>query len=248
MSQTAALVEALKRALKAHGLTYADVASGIGMSEASVKRLFSRRSFTLQRLDSICALINIGVGDLARSLDDGGRFISRLTRPQEQELVSDIRLLLVAVCARNHWRFDDITRHYAIEPTECIRHLAKLDRMGIIELLPKNRIKLRLAPDFQWLARGPLDRFFTERVMGEFLRGEFDAEDCMRVFLAGSLSRASRDILVRRLTAVVREFTELQNEDARLPVPERQGVGMVVALRSFEFSPFEQLRRPAAPD
>jgi len=247
MSQATALVEALKRALKAHGLTYRDVAAGIGMSEASIKRIFANRNFTLQRIEAICALMQIGIGDLARTLDDGARYLHRLSRAQEQELVSDTKLLLVAVCARSHWRFEDIIEHYAISNTECIRHLARLDRMGIIELLPRNRIKLRLAPDFQWLPRGPIERFFGERVQTEFLRGDFAAEDELRVFLVGSLALASRDILVRRLRAVAREFTELQDEDARLPVAERDGVGLVMALRPLEFSPFAALRRAPPP-
>ena len=44
------LVEALKRVLKAQGLTYANLAERIGMSEASVKRMFSEQSIRLERL------------------------------------------------------------------------------------------------------------------------------------------------------------------------------------------------------
>ena len=40
MAQTRSLVAALKQVLKGRGLTYADVARGLGMSEASVKRVF----------------------------------------------------------------------------------------------------------------------------------------------------------------------------------------------------------------
>ena len=50
MIGTAQLIETLKKLVKARGLTYADVAARVGLSEASVKRLFSRGSFTLARL------------------------------------------------------------------------------------------------------------------------------------------------------------------------------------------------------
>ena len=50
---TITLVDALKRALKGKGITYAAVAEGLGLSEASVKRMFSRRDFTLQRMDDV---------------------------------------------------------------------------------------------------------------------------------------------------------------------------------------------------
>jgi len=48
---TGLLVETLKRVLKGRGITYAQVAERLRLSEASVKRMFSRRDFTLQRLE-----------------------------------------------------------------------------------------------------------------------------------------------------------------------------------------------------
>ena len=45
MSASAALIDTLKRELKAQGVTYAAVARALGMSEASVKRMFSRKDF-----------------------------------------------------------------------------------------------------------------------------------------------------------------------------------------------------------
>jgi hypothetical protein len=36
----------------------------------------------------------------------------------------------------------DITNEYKIKEAECIQKLAQLDRLKIIELLPKNKIKL----------------------------------------------------------------------------------------------------------
>src|SRR6476469_3791249 len=103
MAQTAALIDALKRVLRAKGVTYAKLAKGLKLSEASVKRIFADRSFTLERLDRICE--------------------------QEKELVSDPKLLLVAVHALNHWSLEEIIETYALSKAECIRLLARLDRL-----------------------------------------------------------------------------------------------------------------------
>lgn len=46
MSQSAALVKALKQCLKQNNLKYADVAEALSLSEASVKRLFSEENFS----------------------------------------------------------------------------------------------------------------------------------------------------------------------------------------------------------
>ena len=101
--RAAALVEALKRTLKAKGLTYADVAGAIALSEASVKRMFARGDFTLQRLEEICRFARIDLTELAESAGEDTQGIAHLSVEQEEEIVSDPRLLLVAWCAVNNW-------------------------------------------------------------------------------------------------------------------------------------------------
>ena len=47
MSQTALLVETLKKSLHQRALTYADVARTLGLSQSSVKRLFAQKDLSL---------------------------------------------------------------------------------------------------------------------------------------------------------------------------------------------------------
>ncbi len=130
--QASALVDALKRMLKGQGLTYADVAAGLNLSEASVKRMFSRRDFTLQRLEDVCRLAGIDFADLARAVSEHNAGISQLTVEQEEEIVSDPKLMLVALCAVNNWTLEQIVATYEMSQAECIRCLVRLDRRRII--------------------------------------------------------------------------------------------------------------------
>ena len=139
----------MKGALKERGITYQQVAEALELSEASVKRLFSERQFSLQRLDQICALLGLEITDLVRRLDQAQR-IDALTTEQEQELVGDDRLLLVAICALNRWSLAQMLRTYQLSEVEAVGRLARLDRMGLIELLPGNRIKPLISHDFRW--------------------------------------------------------------------------------------------------
>jgi len=72
MTQAAAMVEALKRTLKARKITCGEVARGMRMSEASVKRMFSRNHFTLERLDRVCELAKTSLSALAREVGSKG--------------------------------------------------------------------------------------------------------------------------------------------------------------------------------
>ena len=69
--ETTRIVRELKRLLKARGVTYADLGRRIGLSEASVKRIFSRRTMTLGRLERICGAIDATVFEVVNLA--GGR-------------------------------------------------------------------------------------------------------------------------------------------------------------------------------
>ena len=98
MSQTAPLIDTLKKALKAHGKTYADVAVHLELSEASVKRLFAERHFSIQRLDAVCQMLGMEISDLVQLMkEQSQRAISELTEEQEREIIGDILLLLVTI-------------------------------------------------------------------------------------------------------------------------------------------------------
>ena len=245
MSQSPVLIEALKRALKQRGITYARVAAHLALSEASVKRMFASRHFTLERLDAVCALMHLEISDLFQLLEAERQRITHLSEEQEKELVADPRLFLVAVCARNRLGFTDILARYDLEETELIRLLARLDRIRFLELLPGNRIRLTVAADFRWLPDGPVERYYARQVQEEFFRSRFQDDQQQRLFLTGMLSRRSRDILQRKLDSLARDFAELHREDCALPVQERLNTGLALALRPWELQAFRALERQA---
>jgi len=243
MTTSAGLVDVLKRELRSRGITYACVARELRLSEASVKRMFSRRNFSLKRLDQVCQLANSEFSDIARALHQEENLISRLSHEQEQEIVSNPKLFLVAVCALNHVGFDQIVATYDISRPECIQLLARLDRLGFIRLLPNNRIRLLISLDFAWLPDGPIQRFFNQQAHNEYFRSRFDRPDEFMVVVNGMLSRASSAALVTRLKRIAREFSELNNQDARLPLGERSAMSLLVAIRHWELAAFAELRR-----
>ena len=243
MAHSGALVEVLKRELRSRGVTYAQVARKLGLSEASVKRMFSRRDFTLKRLDQVCQLTNADFSDLARTLNREENLIAQLSQEQEKEIASSLKLFLVAVCALNHVPPEQMVDTYDISQAECIQLLLKLDRIGFIRLLPNNRIKLLVSRDFAWLPDGPILRFFKQRAHGDFVRSGFDRPDEYFVAVNGMLSAGSRATIVSRLKRIAREFSDLHNDDVRLPAAQRRNMTMLVAIRHWELQAFTELRR-----
>jgi len=246
MAQTRALIAALKQVLKSRGMTYADIARGLRMSEASVKRVFAKQTFTLRRLDDICELLGVEITDLGKLVEHESERVSQLTIKQETELVSDPKMLLVAVHAISHWTLDDIVSTYAISKVECIRFLARLDRVRIIDLLPDNRFKVRVARNFAWLPNGPIMRYFGAQVRTDFFASPFDGKGERLAFVSGMLSRTSNAVVQHHINRLSVEFSELHNQDARLPLSERFGTSLLVALRPWAPEVFRKMRRKSA--
>lgn len=244
MAQTAALIETLKQALKSHRLTYAEVARKLDMSEANVKRMFASQRFTLERLEDVCKLMKMELSDLFQLYEESRQRITQLTLEQEEELVRDTKLLLVAVSVRNRLCFDDIVSNYQLTQNECIRALAKLDKLKIIDLLPENRIKLRIDEGFRWLPNGPIESFFEKQIQGQFLKSRFNGELEQRLFLFGLLGDSSTQVMINKIQSLAKEFTELHRQDARLPLEKRHNIGFMLALRPWELEVFQPLRRP----
>ena len=241
MAQHDALISTLKQQLKQHQLTYAEVAKRLKMSEANVKRMFATKRFTLQRLEQVCQLMEMELTDLFQCYEASRQSISSLTETQEQELVSDPKLLLVAVCVRNYLSFDEIVASYNVSETEVIRCLAKLDKLKIIDLLPNNRIKLRVDEGFRWIPKGPIETFFEKQIQSQFLKSSFSAEGDQRLFLSGLLSESSRQVMLKKMQLLSKEFIDLHRQDAVLPLAQRNNIGFLMALREWEFAVFRPL-------
>ncbi|MBR9885712.1 MAG: helix-turn-helix transcriptional regulator [Oceanospirillales bacterium] len=237
--QTKALIATLKRALKANGTTYADVAKALGLSEASVKRLFSTYQLSLDRLDEICQLIGMEISDLVRQMDEHDGRIERLSVEQEREIANDLTLLLITVCVLNRWTLDDILRVHKLDMHSCIQKLAHLDRLKIIDLLPKNRIKLKIAANFNWIENGPIQQFFQQRIAAEYFSTRFQGEDESLLVLNGMLSKSSNQAFQRRMQRLAREFEEFNREDVALDFDKRHGATVIIAIRGWRYGLFK---------
>ena len=243
MAQVAALVEALKSALKSSRMTYANVAAGLGLSESSVKRKFSRHEFSLSEIDRICTLCSMDISDLVKLMEQQHGRLHALTVDQEREIAADIGLLVVTVCALNRWSFDNIIEFYVFKELELVQMLARLDRLRLIELQPNNRIKLLVAPNFGWLPNGPIEQVFLKVIQQDFFAARFGQEDHELIVLNGMLAPASNAEFRKKMERLAREFELLNQEDTGETFETRRGYTVVLALRDWRYQGFADLLR-----
>lgn len=239
---SAFLFEGLKMHLKARGLTYADVARALKISEATVKRIFAQKNCTVDRLDDICELLQVDFAELARGMPREDRLIQRLSQEQEAELMSDPALLLVAASALNQMRVDEIVETYMLDEAQCVALLLRLERLGILELHENNRIRLRIARTFSWIPDGPIMRYVKSQTE-DFFAYEFNAPGELMQLISVRISADAQVTLLRQLEQIAREYNEQHNADAGLPLGKRKPISVLLAVRPWEPALFKKFRR-----
>ena len=245
MSTTADLVTTLKKELKAAQMTYADLARELGMAESSVKRMLAKGDMPLSRIDAICRALKLDFADLARRVADNQPLLSQLTQEQERAVVADKRLLLCAICVLSQWTLEQITSAYRITEAEVVRAWVQLDRIGIIELRPLNRYRLKLAKTFRWRPHGAVMDYFREHALLDYFSGGFDGPGEGLLLVHGSISRSLAPSFRERMQRVAQDFAQQHLADQKLADKDLQGYTLLLGMRSWEFGAFAALRRTA---
>jgi hypothetical protein len=216
------------------------------MAESSVKRMFAKGDMPLARVDEICRVLKLDFADLARKVAEAQPLRTQLTLEQERAVVADRKLLLLAICCLSQWTFEQVVSTYRVSDAEAVKHLTQLDRLGIIELRPMNRYRLRVAKTFRWRPHGPVMQFFREEVVNDYYAGGFDGEGEMLTLVHGQIGRSLATLFNERLQRVAQDFAQQHLADQKLAPEQKRPYTLVVAMRSWLFGAFRELKREGA--
>ncbi|MGA0611377.1 XRE family transcriptional regulator [Caldimonas sp. KR1-144] len=247
MSTTADLVDALKAELKSARITYAALAPKLGLAESSVKRMFAKGDMPLSRIDQVLGVLKMDFAELARRIADAQPQRSELTLEQERAMVADRKLLLFAISCLSQWTFEQILATYRITEAEGVRLMARLDRLGVIELRPLNRYRIKVAKTFRWRPDGPVMRYFREQVVPDYFNGGFDGEGDLLLLVHGQVGRAHAALFNERLTRLAQDFAQQHLADQKLPAELKRPFTLVIGMRSWLFAAFRDLQRAPVP-
>lgn len=246
--QTTSFVNALKRCLRARGMTYAALAAQLKLSEATVKRCFSRQTLSLRRIEEIVSALDMTLLDVAKLAAEPMSAVSaQLSLEQERALAASPRLFSFFHLLLIGLSLHKIVREYEIELDEALRSVKQLERLRLIEVLPRNKVRLLTSKNLLWHAHGPLRQAYEQPIRQRFLDHSFAGAKEYRKFSPGRLSAASQTILLRKLKRLVAEMDSLAQVDASNTDEESEISGMFLAFRSFEFDHLLDLSRRRPP-
>jgi transcriptional regulator with XRE-family HTH domain len=248
VSTTHDLVAALKAELKAAGITYAELAQHLGMAESSIKRVFAKADMPLSRIDEVLRVLKMDFAELARKVADAQPLRRELTLELERAVVADRKLLLLAICCVSQWTFEQMVATYQLSDAECVKYLLQLDRLGIIELRPLNRYRLKIAKGFRWQPHGPVMEYFRKHVADDYYSGGFDGDGETLLLVHGQISTSQAATFVERLQRVGQDFAQQHLADQKLSPEQKKPYTLIVGMRSWLFAAFRDLKRVPVSD
>jgi DNA-binding Xre family transcriptional regulator len=243
VGETARIMASLKRLMRARAITYRQLARRINLSEASVKRIFSRATLSLARLDQICQALDTSIQETTRLAGQTADTPETLSMDQENALATDPNLLACYYLIANGRTGREICGELGVDDKMVRRWHVQLHSLGLIELRSKLRARARTSSAIKWRKDGPVSRLYERQVRQEFLQSPFSTSNEALHFRSAELSEESRRVLIRKLDRLASEFRDLAELDRTLPSRDKRSIGVLLAARPWVFSMFESLRR-----
>ncbi len=215
MTQSEAIILALKAQLKAQGLTYAEFAQKVNLSEVSIKRIFSHKSsISLDRLEHFCTALETELLSLLEKTKlSTNNKRSHLTRQQENVLNDNPKLLVFFYALLKGLSPERTVEKYKITAKEAERFLFSLDRLGLIRLDLGGRFKMLASPFVEWSETGPLNKKYAAGLCRDFLDFSVLGQDEYFLFRKAYLARGSLKQIRRQLGEVLAKIKEYSEFD-----------------------------------
>jgi transcriptional regulator with XRE-family HTH domain len=224
------IFESLKLYLKARNFTYKQLAEGLGTSEQTIKRMFISTDCSLERMLEICNFLQIDLSSLIKGAPTRSVLIEALTWKQEEEFASNHKLLLIAICVMNMWRFDEMAANLTLSKAEITALLMRLKKMNFIEVHPNHHYRLLVARHFSWIPDGPIMRLI-KGLSGDYFDHSFVEQGELLRIINVRASVKVRDLMRSRLDQVAQEIADLVSSESHLPLVDRPPLSICIASR-----------------
>ena len=250
-SETRTVILTLKSIVRSKRVRYRDIAAELKVSEQTVKRLFtSDDDVPLSRLERICGIIGITLADLMDSVRTARLEEYQLEEAQERLLASEPALFALYVLIHDGVAPQEIAKRHGLKWAAVFRALRKLEKAGMLEIGPRDSVRLKHRGAITWRLQGPLqkkyllerDTRFVEGVLREVVHSGLREGN----FVNSSwypVSKETRKRFVDDFRVLVQDMHRMAQRDRRvLPESELVPVKWLVCLGDDPSAPGLLLR------
>jgi transcriptional regulator with XRE-family HTH domain len=208
----------IKKALKQRGVTYAELASRLKMTESGIKKMLNAKDLSFRRVVQICEVLDILPGQLFSLAENASIAEVEFTREQEDALIGNRVLLGVYWCLAVEKRgLAEIEHAFKISSAELKKLLNRLTTLGLITHR-RGQYHAYHSGQVRWAERSPLTKVLNQEwsalTLKRALAGALDDERVMHRLVGMKLSRESYGNLLRKLNELLDETAALSEREA----------------------------------
>lgn len=219
------------------------MAEALGVSESSVKRLLGSKKIGLDRIEKICEATGISFSEVCKLAEwqDEDPFLT-LTFEQEKTLSESPRLLHYFTLLTDGYKPQQIEKEFQISPAESKKFLFTLDKCNLIELHPKDKVKLIKNGLFRFRREGPVGKMVFQQLKEGYLYSDFKAADEFLRFGMRRLSGAALGKLKLKIEKIFLELEEEAHYEMQIESNEKE-YGVLFAFRPWHYSIMNVLKK-----
>ncbi|WP_127716776.1 helix-turn-helix domain-containing protein [Halobacteriovorax sp. HLS] len=217
---TIQLIDTLKKVLKRNNLTYKNISEHLGLSEVSVKRIFSKYDCSLSRLAMICSLANISIielGELSKKENQNLNYF--LTQKQETLFTKELYLFHFFTRIYRGEELEVVLLEMGLTKATGFKYLRQLEKIELLELLPHDTYKFLITGRLRLNLDGPLFKKVIKSHNIQFLNKVYDEikrEDCCFQSSEIKLTKKSLKLMVHDINELGRKYSEISYQEERL--------------------------------
>jgi DNA-binding Xre family transcriptional regulator len=191
-----------------------DLARRLALSEPTIKRIFAERDCKLSRVTEICAALDLTLDDLVAEANRVEVRLTPLTGQQEAGLAEDRPAFVLFLLLLDGMSREAIQDQYQLGDLEFFDLGRSLEKMGLADMMPGNRIRLTIQGPVEFRRDGPLHQTLVTLNM-DFLRNTYLAQDTDHSAYLTQSRRMTRQTAQHILARLRDVQTELANHARR---------------------------------
>jgi len=237
--------EKLKELRRSHNVTYAEIGEAIGIKTDSVRNKFSRYDLNTREIIKIIRLFEMRADRFYELVYSNENTETMLTIDQEKKIVADHELLLWVICLLNAMSEDEIkTKYPYFGVKNSNKILRQLDKFGIIDRTAGINNRTTIKPNFKWQKNGPIQNFFLNHAAAEYFETSTFSDlhedvTCISYFTADTWNLYAQEKL-KDLAKDLDTHARILNK--KLPYDQKNFMTVVLAIRPFDYSGFDEFR------
>jgi DNA-binding Xre family transcriptional regulator len=245
MSQVDQFLSSLKRSLKSKNIIYKDLALALELSESSVKRILSDKTISLERIEEICKACDLSFAEVCKNANfEEALPEHRLSKDQEKVLADNPRLLHYFLLLNDKLSPKKIETDFDITANESKKLLLMLDRLNLIELHPRDRVKLKNPTGSLIFRRdGAVGKALFLQAKNHYLNSDFEGDNNFIRFSAITVPPAMLVKYKKKLEKLLFEISEEEKQFEGQDDKTSIDMGILVAYRPWKYSSLDAIKK-----